>query len=206
MRRSDPRIQATGIADMVTGRTLAAVTVLRFDRDGRFLERIDARRAQLDGGVWRLGQTIVRRPSAVANSRAEITLPSKLTPAHLSEGFRPPQAVSFWDLGDYAAALGAMGVPIHGHTLTRHRLLALPLLLAATALIAAAFSLRGPRRGGVAMIIGAGVLMGFLLYSLSDIAFALALSAKVPAPLAAWAPAVASMLLGTALLLHLEDG
>jgi len=72
--------------------------------------------------------------------------------------------------------------------------------------IAAAFSLRGPRRGGVAMIIGAGVLMGFLLYSLSDIAFALALSAKVPAPLAAWAPAVASMLLGTALLLHLEDG
>jgi len=90
--------------------------------------------------------------------------------------------------------------------LARHRLLALPLLLAATALIAAAFSLRGPRRGGVAMIIGAGVFMGFLLYSLSDIAFALALSAKIPAPLAAWAPAVASMLLGIALLLHLEDG
>ena len=199
-------IHATGIAGMVTGRTLAEVTVLRFDRDGRFLERIDARRAQLDGGVWRLGQTIVRRPSAVANSSGEVTLASGLTAVHLREGFRAPQAVSFWDLGDYAAALGAIGVPIQGYTLARHRLLALPLLLAATALIAAAFSLRGPRRGGVTMIIGAGVLMGFLLYSLSDIAFALALSAKVPAPLAAWAPAVASMLLGTALLLHLEDG
>jgi lipopolysaccharide export system permease protein len=153
-----------------------------------------------------LGQTIVRRPSAVANSSGEVTLASGLTAVHLREGFRAPQAVSFWDLGDYAAALGAIGVPIQGYTLARHRLLALPLLLAATALIAAAFSLRGPRRGGVTMIIGAGVLMGFLLYSLSDIAFALALSAKVPAPLAAWAPAVASMLLGTALLLHLEDG
>jgi len=39
-----------------------------------------------------------------------------------------------------------------------------------------------------------------------DIVFALGLSATIPVALAAWTPAGISMLMGAALLLHLEDG
>ena len=51
-----------------------------------------------------------------------------------------------------------------------------------------------------------GVGAGFLLYFLSNFVFALGLSAKIPVILAGWAPAGVSLMLGTAMLLHLEDG
>lgn len=51
-----------------------------------------------------------------------------------------------------------------------------------------------------------GLLAGFLLYFLSNFVFALGLSGKIPVLLAGWAPAGASMMLGIAMLLHLEDG
>ena len=55
------------------------------------------------------------------------------------------------------------------------------------------------------MIIG-GVISGFLLYFLSDIVFALGLSAKLPVRSAAWTPTGVSLIFGASMLLHLEDG
>ncbi|HEX9488828.1 MAG TPA: LptF/LptG family permease, partial [Stellaceae bacterium] len=73
-------------------------------------------------------------------------------------------------------------------------------------LIAATFSLRMQRRGGTTLMIAAGIASGFLLYFMSDIVFALGLSATIPVALAAWTPAGVSWLLGASMLLHLEDG
>ena len=56
------------------------------------------------------------------------------------------------------------------------------------------------------MLMVSGVAAGFLLYFLSDIVFALGLSAKIPVLLAAWTPAGVSMIFGASMLLHLEDG
>jgi len=55
------------------------------------------------------------------------------------------------------------------------------------------------------MIVG-GVASGFLLYFVSDIVFALGLSTKIPVTLAAWTPTGESLIFGTSMLLHLEDG
>ena len=82
----------------------------------------------------------------------------------------------------------------------------MPLLLCAMVLIAATFSLRPTRRGGTAYMVLGGVIAGFLLFFISDIVFALGLSATIPAILAAWTPAGVSSMLGAAMLLHLEDG
>ncbi len=51
-----------------------------------------------------------------------------------------------------------------------------------------------------------GVACGFALFMISDIADQFGTSGAIPVILAAWAPAVAGMLLSLALLLHLEDG
>jgi hypothetical protein len=81
-----------------------------------------------------------------------------------------------------------------------------PFLLCAMVLIAATFSLRMQRRGGATLMIMGGVATAFALFFLSDIVFALGLSATIPVVLAAWTPAGVSMLMGAAMLLHLEDG
>ena len=81
-----------------------------------------------------------------------------------------------------------------------------PLLFCAMVLVAASFSLRMQRRGGAIALLMSGVAAGFLLYFLSDVVFALGLSAKIPVLLAAWTPAGVSMIFGVSMLLHLEDG
>jgi lipopolysaccharide export system permease protein len=73
-------------------------------------------------------------------------------------------------------------------------------------LLAATFTLRHTRRGGTTYIIAGGVMTGFLLYFFSDVVFALGLSDSIPVTLAAWTPSGVAMLLGLAMLLHLEDG
>ena len=85
-------------------------------------------------------------------------------------------------------------------------LLALPLLTATMAVVAAGFSMRPARRGGVARMIGGGVAAGFALFMISKLAEEFGQSGTLPVVLAAWAPAAAGLLLAVALLLHMEDG
>ena len=78
--------------------------------------------------------------------------------------------------------------------------------MCAMVLLAATFALRNSRSGGTTLIVTSGVLFGFMLYFFSDVVFALGLSDSIPVTLAAWTPSGVSMLLGLAMLLHLEDG
>jgi lipopolysaccharide export system permease protein len=73
-------------------------------------------------------------------------------------------------------------------------------------MIAAVFSLRLPRHGKVGILIVAGVVSGFLLHFFTDIIYAFGSAGSLPIALAAWTPACVVMMIGAALLLHLEDG
>ena len=107
----------------------------------------------------------------------------------------------------YDRELGVIKASGHVEVSQANRvLMADPLLLCAMVLIAATFTLRHARRGGTTFIIAGGVLTGFVLYFFSDVVIALGLSDSIPIALAAWTPSGVTMLLGLAMLLHLEDG
>ena len=80
------------------------------------------------------------------------------------------------------------------------------MLAASMALLAAGFSMRSSRRGGVARMIAAGIAAGFALFVLDRITGEFGEAGTLPVMLAAWAPTVAGLLLALALLLHLEEG
>jgi lipopolysaccharide export system permease protein len=92
------------------------------------------------------------------------------------------------------------------HRLHFHSLMSLPLLACAMALLAAGFSMRPSRRGGVGRMLGLGVAAGFALFMLDRITAEFGEAGSLPVVLAAWAPAAAGLMLALALLLHLEDG
>ena len=73
-------------------------------------------------------------------------------------------------------------------------------------LIAATFTLKQSRRSSATFVIIGGVFTGFILFFLSDIVFALGLRESIPVALAAWTPSGISLLLGLAMVFHLEDG
>jgi lipopolysaccharide export system permease protein len=194
--------EKTGATDL----RLRRVSMYFFDQASAFTSRVEARSARLDGGFWIVDAGERFRAGAPSEPFAEMRLATQLTATKIEESLGSPETMSFWDLPGFINLLEASGFSAQRHRLHFNVLLARPFLFCAMVLVAATFSLRMQRRGGATAMIASGAAAGFLLYFLSDIVFALGLSAKVPVLLAAWTPTGVSMIFGTTMLLHLEDG
>ncbi len=209
LRQSDP----DGGEIIIHGDKLASpdlrlrnVSVYFLDRRSDFGSRVEARSARLGGGFWTIRDGQRFRGDGPPEAVSELHLATKLTASKIEESLASPDTMSFWELPGFISLLEQSGFSAQRHRLQFNILLARPFLFCAMVLVAATFSLRMQRRGGAVMLLVSGVAAGFLLYFLSDIVFALGLSAKIPVLLAAWTPAGVSLLLGASMLLHLEDG
>src|SRR5579883_31144 len=184
---------------------LQDVMVLFFVNDAQ-VGRIDAKSAILESGKWEIVDGTRWSPGKAPEPFDRAEVPTNLTPRKIQESFASPETMSFWELPGFIRLLENSGFTAQRHRLYFNALLARPLLFTAMVLIAATFSLRMQRRGGTTLMIAGGIVSGFLLYFLSDVVFALGLSATIPVSMAAWTPAGISWLLGASMLLHLEDG
>jgi lipopolysaccharide export system permease protein len=185
---------------------LEGVTMLFLADEAKLSKRIDAREAKLGEGEWQMIDGSIWRPAQPLEPFQRVSVSTNLTPRKIQDSFAAPETMSFWELPGFIRLLESSGFSALRHRLYFDSLLARPLLFAAMVLVAASFSLRMQRRGGTTVMIAAGIAAGFALYFLSDLMFALGLSASIPLQLAAWTPAGVSCLLGVSLLLHLEDG
>jgi lipopolysaccharide export system permease protein len=182
------------------------VSIFRLDAADRLLQRIEAPVARLVAGEWVFDNARVILPGRLPEPPRDIDLPTDLTVARVQESFADPETFSVWALPGFIALLERSGFSAVRHRLHFQALLALPLLAGTMCLLAAGFSMRPTRRGGVARMIGSGVAAGFALFVVSKVAEEFGQSGALPATLAAWAPAGAGLLLAISLLLHLEDG
>ena len=208
LRQADPEGQSVVHALRVSQQGLELEDVIIFLYRGTdvFVGRIDARTARLGDGYWELKNAVLTGPDQPGRFLDSYRLPTSLTLAQIQDSFASPETLSFWALPRFIDTLEAAGFSAVRHRLYWHSVLSTPLLLSATVLIAAAFSLRLTRRGGTGLLLFSGVLVGFVLYFLSDLVRAFGISGGIPVILAAWTPAGIHALLGLALLFHLEDG
>ena len=218
LRQADDGLQPQGIA-IISGRPiatrevqpnevlrLAEVSVWRLSAEDRPLARIEATSALLQPGRWRLDGALIFGADRVASAPQSLDFPTELTPERIENSFASPDTLSLWALPEFITVLENAGFSAIRHRLYFQSLLALPLLAIAMALLAAGFSMRSARRGGVARMIAGGVSAGFALFVLDKITGEFGEAGTLPVVLAAWAPAGAGFLLAAALLLHLEDG
>lgn len=213
LRQADATLEPGGVAILAgvpeigrEGFQLTQVSLWRLAANDRPLERVEAPRARLIPGAWELEQAVAfgsdRQPSAPGTLR----LPTTLTPDRIEDSFASPDTLSFWALPGFIAVLESAGFSAMRHRLHFHSLLSLPLLTAAMALMAAGFSMRHSRRGGVARMIGAGIAAGFALFLLDKVSEEFGQAGTLPVALAAWAPSIAGLLLALTLLIYQEDG
>lgn len=214
LRQSDHGLDPQGVAILhaqavaVRARELDAVqvSIFRLDGDDRLLDRIEATSAQLGAGAWTLQGARTVTPGHLPSAPTTLSLPTDLTVGRVQESFAPPDTFSVWALPGFIALLDRSGFSSIRHRLHFQALLALPLLAGTMCLLAAGFSMRSQRRGGVARMVGSGVAAGFALFLVSKLAEEFGQSGALPPALAAWAPAASGLMLSVALLLHLEDG
>jgi lipopolysaccharide export system permease protein len=186
--------------------TLQQVIFFLFKGRDSFVGRIDAESAKLEDGYWDIRNAWISAPNKAARFTESYRHPTDLTLEKIQDSFASPETMSFWDLPAFIKTLETAGFSGHRHRLYWHSLLSIPILLCAVVLIAATFSIRISKNWNTGIMIVSGIGTGFVLYFLTDVVYALGLSANIPVFLAAWTPAGVSLALGIAGLLHLEDG
>lgn len=188
------------------GMMLSDVIVFSFGDHNRFVERMDAARATLEDKYWHLHDVTVTRPGVAPFHKDDLLLKTDLTGAQIQDSFASPMTLSFWQLPSFIQTLEKAGFSALRHRMYWHGTLASPFLLCAMIFVAAVFSLRLPRRGGIVTLIVAGVITGFMVHFLTNLIYAFGQSGEMPVVLAAWAPAMIALMVGGGMLLHLEDG
>lgn len=182
------------------------VMVLFFDTNDRFNKRIDAGGAILKEGNWLLRDAYVNIIGQPSELKKSLSLPTALTPRDIEDSFSSPQTMGFWSLPSYVSTLDATGFDSTRLRIHFQNLLSQPFLYAAMILLAATVALRPQRQGNTLLFIVGGVLIGFMIFFMSNFLQALGASHQIPVFLSAWSPALLSALLGVATLLVLEDG
>jgi lipopolysaccharide export system permease protein len=197
-------IHALSVADQ--GIHLNDVIVFLYGVNDHIEGRIDAKSAQLTDGAWIMSDAWVSGPDG--NPKHYDRYPSKttLTAERIQESFAPPDTLSFWTLPHFIQSAESAGFSAIKYQLYLYSLLTLPVLLAAMVFMAASFSLRLSRTGGLGRVVLISALSGFGVYFFTDLTRALGQTAILPAWLAATAPAAAAILIGMTLVFHQEDG
>ena len=188
------------------GLKLNSIIAFTFSPTGEFRERIEAKSAELKPGAWQLREARVYAPNVLPQDFETYSLSTKLTREQVAESFAAPDTVGFWHLPTYIRFAEDSGLAAAGYRLQYQLLLARPFLQAAMVLLAASFSLRAFRFGGVPQRILLGIVAGFSIYVLSKVTEDLSKAELLYPLLAAWLPIVAGGLVGFLILLHEEDG
>ena len=188
------------------GVNLNGVTVFAFDDAGKFTQRIEARAATLEPGVWQMMDARVYKLGTLPADYPVYQFKTNLTPEQVRESFATPETVPFWELPTYITIAEHAGLAAAGYRLQFQKLLARPFLLVAMVFLAAAVSLRFFRFGGVQKMILSGVAAGFLLYVFQKVTEDLSKAELMHPMAAAWLPVLAGGLTGFVALLYQEDG
>jgi lipopolysaccharide export system permease protein len=189
------------------GQHLEDVIVFLYGSEDHFMGRIDAKSGDLGAHAWLLKDAWVSGLDGGApQHHATYQLETTLTPEQIQESFASPDTLSFWDLPGYIRAAQSAGFSATRYQLYLYTLYALPALFAAMVFMAASFSLRISREGGMTKVILFSAAGGFGVYFFSDLTRVLGQSGTVPVLLAATAPAIAAILIGMTLLFNQEDG
>ena len=196
-----------------SGDILYGVRFHEFSTNGDLVRRIEAARAELQPGAWKLFNATQWRfldknlfETADIRPYPEIVLPTDLTSDRILSSFAAPKTISVWKLPAFIDQLNASGFSAVRHEVFLQSQYATPLTLVAMMLIGAAFSLKHARFGNAGVMALLAILSGFLMFAVKNVAESLGQAQEVPVLLATWAPPLAAALFALAFVLHLEDG
>lgn len=188
------------------GLTLAGVTVLQFDLNRKFLERIQARKAELRQGYWLVQDANVYSPDKAPRFYRSYHVSTYLGPTQVMDSMGSVESLSFWQLPAFIEFARRAGLDTERYELQYQLQLAKPILMVAMVLIAATCSLKAFRFGRIQTMVVTGLAGGFAFFIFSEVSRKVGSSGLVSVTLAAWAPAIVASLLAMTFLLHQEDG
>ena len=196
----------SAVAATNRGLTLTGVTVFVFDDAGKFSERIDAARAVLKDGFWRIEDAWVAHLGRAPEKFDAYLLSTYLTPERVADALGSLISVSFWDLPGLIEVAEKAKLSSARLRVQYEMLLSRPLMCIAMVFLAATVSLRSFRSGGIQTMVITGMVGGFGFFLAVEVSRQIGVAGFLPPWAAVWIPIVLLILLTTTVLLHQEDG
>lgn len=199
-----PVILRIGYIDALQ-KKMSDISILEYNKDDTLSVRVDAKSATfVDGGlkiqgVWTYP---VQSPPVFQKKGFYGT---SLVFSNLQENNRAPESISFWALPKFIKLLEKSGLSSVKYRLYWQAMIARTLWLLAMVLLAATCTLQPLRSGRQFLFILPATVLGFSLYFLRDITYAMGQSSTLPVIFAAWVPVAISAMIGVVALLHTEE-
>jgi len=172
----------------------------------QFQRRVEAKEARFSRAGLVLTDVRSARPGGLEEKSDSMIVPSQFRDPSVLLRAGAADQVSFWDLPAAIQRAQDAGLTSTAYQIQLQQLFAAPVLYMAMAVLAAAFSLRLMRLGGLAGMAGSGVAIGFAFFFFNALCGALGRSGVIPTYAAAWAPPALALLSGLSLLCYTEDG
>jgi lipopolysaccharide export system permease protein len=186
------------------GASLGEVTL--FDLAASDMPRLEAPEAVLESGHWVFPTATVRSPDGPARFLANLRVPTNSTPAELSLKLASTEDMTFFELARLLQR-GVSDPTVRSATVMRLiKLLALPLVLTGSLLIAFAFTAGYNRRTQFGPAVLYGVILGFVVFVITEMADRAGSTGVLHPVFAALGPAIVAIVIGVTVLLRKEDG
>lgn len=173
---------------------------------GAPVSQIHAETAELTKGRWTLADGIAENRQGKAIPFTARSVPTTSSLADLDLKLSSVEDFTLFELAK--AIAGGMRDPrVLAAAETRYsRLISLPFLLVGTLLIAIAFSTSYRRSGSYGQAIIAGILLGFVVFVVNEMAVRAGAAGVITPQFAAWGPVVVANAIGLTVILFKEDG
>lgn len=181
------------------------VTALFFAPDHTLMKRLDAPRGVLQNRDWVFDVATIQTDALMPQAPAPFTLPGILSAQDLVENFSSPETISFWEMPSYIAMMEATGLPVGSLRVQYLALWFFPLMGLGLVMLAGAVMIRPPRSGAPTRAAVMGILIGFVLFFLTNFMQALGSAGQIPVLLGAGAPTFLTLALGVMAIFTLED-
>lgn len=186
------------------------VTAFFFNNKNQLTYRIDSQSAILNNYEWVFinawSNQLNKDDPNTGTYFEKLSMPTKISIQDIKNRFVSPETISFWNMLGYARIMQETGFSSAAILAKFYSLVAEPILNVALILLGAALSLRAPRQQRGWWLVCGTIITGFAVFFMGDFLKALGISERLPLQLAAFIPAIVTLLMGLTALLYLEDG
>jgi lipopolysaccharide export system permease protein len=190
-------------------KTLKGFTLYKFDDQFRCLQRIDAKEVQWIDGKWKLSEGTVRDFDEGGSIE---TTPFKDLELSLTESWeslqdiqRQSREMSYTELRTYIEKIQSAGYDSTRYLVDLYSKLSYPFLNLIMILIGVPFALKTGRSGGVALSIGASIMIGFAYGVIFYVFLSFGKSGVLSPFLSAWIPTILFGLAGIFTLMNIRQ-
>ncbi len=185
---------------------LQNVIVFEFDKDEKFIKRIDASKVLLSEKYWDLEKVSVVKINQTPEYFDKMRLKFNLSIKTIEQNFRSADTISFWKLPDYIKNLERSGFSARKHIIYYHYLISFPFILIAMVMLGCSLSIRKSRVKNQVLNVLFGIIIGIVFHFLTDVFRTFGINGSLPIFFSIYTVPLISIFFLLGLFIQFEDG